>query len=528
MQQQVSSKEVEQHMGRTKFGRKVAQVHPYQGADTQNYEQFPAWTMPLDEQFNQLAYNGIIAHQFYCSEDEILRRGMGVIDAYVSKDPVKAVEIAAKARNEGFIRSINIMTLAKASKASIPAFKEYFDRIVLTPRDLVQFIDVMRETRGLGRAIKETMNKWIVTKLGEFYTIKYRNQFKDAISVAHTKFDGDGKAMLGDYVMGNDKTMGQVMEQFPAINAIETLKRINPLVDENRAIALINEHRLDWNAIKGIFHPTQAIWKVLGENMSAIALVQNLASLERNAGEDFVLDLVGRKISASFLERGKVFPFTLAQAYMHVTSPRIKTAIGRVIDSLALVHDFGKLGKVAVCPDVSSSMTGTLAMNVAMRHAGKNAGVPDGSMHVPIQVAAMFTGILCGAMKNARLLAWHDKLITEKELFDGNKEWRTPVKIMERLMHAGGGGTFMELPIKYLVDHDIAIDTLVLITDSEEWGEGWLGHWKAYKQKYPDARAFLIRIDLYPTRPFSGDDCERLGITQIYGFNDMVFKILLQ
>nr|MDO8110518.1 hypothetical protein [Candidatus Sigynarchaeota archaeon] len=515
-------------MPRTKFGRKVAGVQPYRTADTRNFENFPAWTMPLDEQFTQLAFNGIIAHQFYCSEDEILRRGMGVIDAFVQKDPAKALEIAAKARNEGFIRSVNIMTLAMASKVNITAFKEQFDRIVLTPRDLVQFIDVMRGTRGLGRAIKETMNKWIAAKLNEFYAIKYKNQLKDAISVAHTKLGEDGKALLGDYVMGNNERMADIMVKFNAINAIETLKRMNPLVDEARAIALIKENRLDWNAVKGIFHPTETIWKALGEQMSAIALVQNLASLERNAGADFVLDLVARKVTADFLRRGKVFPFTLAQAYMHVNDPRLKIAIGRVLDSFALEHDFGKLGRVAVCPDVSSSMTGPLAMNTVMRRVGKRAGLPEGSMLVPIQIAAMFAGILCGAMKDAYLIAWDTVVHTDKELFPRNKEWRTPTRIMACLMNRPGGGTFMEAPIKYLIEHGIAIDTLVLITDSEEWGEGWLGFWTQYKQAHPKARAFLIRIDLYPTRPFSGDDCERLGITQIYGFNDMVFKILLQ
>jgi len=524
----VSSKEVNEEMARTKFGRKIARVQPYRTADAVNYEHFPAWSMPLDEQFTQLAFNGIIAHQFYCSEDEILKRGMHVIDAFVQKDPLKAIEIAALARNEDFIRSVNIITLAKASSASLAAFKEYFDKIILTPRDLVQFIDVMRETRGLGRAIKETMNKWIVAKLGEFYAIKYRKQFKDAISVAHTKFDGDGNALLGDYVMGKEETLGAITEQFPAINAVETLKRINPLIDEARAIALIQEHRLDWNAVKGIFHPTAAIWKVLGEQMSAIALVQNLASLERNAGEAFVLDLVARKVTVTFLERGKVFPFTLAQAYMHVASPRIRLAIGKVLDSLALAHDFAKLGKIAVCPDVSGSMTNPLVFNKIIRRAGKHPGFPDANMLAPIQIAAMFAGILCGAMKDARLLAWTDKVYTEQDLFGHDKEWRTPTKIMDRLVHIQGGGTFMELPIQHIVEHDIAIDTLVLITDSEEWGEGWLGHWRRYKQRHPDARAFLIRVDLYPTRPFSGDDCERYGITQIYGFNDMVFKILLQ
>ncbi len=516
-------------MPRTKFGRKVAIATAYSKADATNYEAFPAWSMPLDEQFRQLAFNGIIAHQFYCSEDETLRRGMGVIEKFVKEDPARALGIAATARNEGFIRSVNITTLAKAS-GDLKAFKEHFDRIVLTPRDMVQFIDVMRASRGLGRAIKETMNKWVAAKLGEFYAIKYRNQLKDAIRLGHAKFDDEAKAMLADYVMENgEKEKREAIEaRFPAINAVEALKRINPLVDEARAIDLVTAARLDWNAVKGIFHPTPGIWKALAEQMSAIALVQNLASLERNAGAEFATDLVQRKVTAKFLERGKVFPHTLAQAYMHVKDPALKAAIGRALDSLALAHDFRKLGRVAVCPDISGSMTQPVAINRVMRRAGGKNGIPEGSMHVPIQVAAMLSGILAGAVHDSRLLAWDTVVKDEGALFGNDKEWRTPTRIMERLMHAGGGGTFMEAPIKYLIEHRVAVDTFVLVTDSEEWGEGWLGFWKQYKQAHPAARAFLVRIDLYPTRPFGGDDCEKLGITQIYGFNDMVFKVMLQ
>jgi len=516
-------------MARSKFGKKATIATAYGTADARNCEAFPAWSMPLEEQFKQLAFNGIIAHQFYCSEDEILRRGMGVIDTFVKENPAKALEIAAAARNEGFIRSVNITTLAKAS-TNTGAFKEYFDRIVLTPRDMVQFIDVMRASRGLGRAIKETMNKWIAAKLCEFWAIKYRNQLQDGIRLGHAKFDDEAKAMLADYVMENGEQAKRdaIAARFQAIAAVETLKRINPLVDEARAIDLVKAARLDWNAVKGIFHPTPGIWKALAEQMSAIALVQNLASLERNAGPDFALDIVKRKVTAEFLRRGKVFPFTLAQAYMHVNDRALKIAIGKVLDSLALAHDFSKLGRVAVCPDVSGSMTGPCFINFIMRRTGGRGGIPEGNMHVPIQVAAMIAGILAGATLDSRLLAWDTEVKDERALFGNDKEWRTPTRIMERLMGIAGGGTSMEAPVKYLVAHRVDVDTFVLVTDSEEWGEGWLGHWKQYKRAHPAARAFLVRVDLYPTRPFGGDDCEKYGITQIYGFSELAFKLMLQ
>ena len=503
-------------MVRSKFGRKLNRNLPYASANTKNYENFPAWTMSIEEQFKQLATNGIIAHQFYCDENEVIKRGIGIIKKYVRENPKKAVQIAVEARGKSFIRSINILTLAFAAAHDLNAFKSNFNVIIRTPRDIVQFIDIMRSTRGLGRGIKKAINDWLSWKLNTFYAIKYKTQLRDAIRLAHPKFEDEEKVALGDYIMDNPERLENCLKMHKQIDAFEAVKRMSPVTNEIEILQAMRNHRLDWNTIKGAIKPTPAIWKGFAENMSMIALVQNLASIERHAGADYAIHIVRNRVTIDNLQKGKVFPFKLVQAWFKVKSPDVKREIGKVIDSYSLKYDFSPLGKVTVAPDVSGSM---------------NWG--DGSFHNryshnPIQIAAIFSGILCGAMKDSTLLAWDTLVHTSDDLFPHLAEWKTPTKIMERIMNIGGGGTYMELPVKYMINHDIETDTFILITDSEEWGAGWLGDWKKYKRDHVNARAVLIRVDLYPTRPFSGDDCEQYDITQIYGFNDNVFRLLLE
>ena len=93
------------------------------------------------------------------------------------------------------------------------------------------------------------------------------------------------------------------------------------------------------------------------------------------------------------------------------------------------------------------------------------------------------------------------------------------VRALSRMV---GGGTYLEAPLDEMLRRDIAADNALFITDSEEWGRGWLGLWKAYRRKHPRARAFLLRLDPYRTQPFPPGEAEALGIRQIFGWSDAV------
>ena len=84
----------------------------------------------------------------------------------------------------------------------------------------------------------------------------------------------------------------------------------------------------------------------------------------------------------------------------------------------------------------------------------------------------------------------------------------------------------MEAPVEYMIKHRIMTDYAVFITDSMEYGKGWLAAWKQYKQLNPRAKAFLLRLDSYNTQPMPDDQAEKYGIHQIFGWNDSVIDYM--
>ncbi len=129
----------------------------------------------------------------------------------------------------------------------------------------------------------------------------------------------------------------------------------------------------------------------------------------------------------------------------------------------------------------------------------------------------MFTGFFSVGLRQVAVLPFH----TDVNPYSLRRE----APVLNHIRAIGdmtGGGTFMEAPLEKMLREDIRVDNALFITDSMEWGEGWLGHWKQYRRRNPLARAFLLRLDSYATQPFSPAEAESLGIHQIFGWSDAV------
>lgn len=68
----------------------------------------------------------------------------------------------------------------------------------------------------------------------------------------------------------------------------------------------------------------------------------------------------------------------------------------------------------------------------------------------------------------------------------------------------------------------------MFITDTEEWvGKGWLKAWVEYRKKVsPNAKAILLRIDAYNTRPFDDKEAVKNGVYQVFGWSDNVVSYI--
>ena len=141
-----------------------------------------------------------------------------------------------------------------------------------------------------------------------------------------------------------------------------------------------------------------------------------------------------------------------------------------------------------------------------------------GSAHLRFtEVSGMFTGFFSAGLEKVTVIPFD----TQARSYGLDRE----ASVLDHVRAIGkmtGGGTYLEAPILEMLRKGIDADNALFITDSEEWGKGWLGLWKQYRRRNPAAKAFLLRLDSYRTQPFPPGEAESLGIHQIFGWSDAV------
>lgn len=504
----------------------------YKSADTVNFEGFPAW-IPSDESYmEQILMTNSLENTFYVDQAKNIGDSIKFLEG--NEESVKCIEnfpdvktlarLAIKGRNEGYIRTINIVALCIIKKKDSVLFREIFNDIIRTGQDLLQFIEISKAMGISGSARRKAIKNWLKVKgLTPFYALKYRRALQVGVKLSRpSEKDFDEKQnVIVDYLMGKkpeNEYFAKLPKPLVLFEMISKVGEDGSYASENQIITAIKEGRLDYTAIKGIFTKdrpiTAKIWVALAEQMGTFALLRHLATFERNyifenpGLREQAYEIIEKRFTVENFKRAKIFPFRIYQAYHMVRDSRVKNILADALEQYVPQFNWDAFGKVCIAPDTSGSMGCSISSRSNMKYC---------------TVAAMFAGFLYKGIKNSVVYPFDtdvrhnlvrprsDSLITHIESLD------TP-----------GGGTYMEIPIRELLQRKEKVDTFISITDSVEWGEGWLAEWKDYKKNVnPNAVAFLIRIDPYRSQPYSQEDAVKYDIYSIYGWNDNVISYIL-
>ena len=158
--------------------------------------------------------------------------------------------------------------------------------------------------------------------------------------------------------------------------------------------------------------------------------------------------------------------------------------------------------KWVIAPDVSGSMSSPIGGSSILTYAS---------------VSAMFAGFFLKGISDVTFLPWNTEILP----YDVPRadSVMTHIRVITEM---GGGGTFMEAAVKHMLRKNIDTDYAVFLTDTEEYGSGWLAAWREYHELHPKAVAFVLRGDSYMTSPIPEDEAKRLNVYQIFGWNDSV------
>ncbi len=138
-----------------------------------------------------------------------------------------AVDMARKiiaGRNEGF-RTFPALGLVELSKRSPELFKAAFPEVIKDGDDLADFIAFCRARRGIGRAVKAAITKWLDNNAKPHYAQKYRRQLADAARLV--RYRGDKDPVWGyifAYYKDRMKTwtpakLQAALDKYPELNA---------------------------------------------------------------------------------------------------------------------------------------------------------------------------------------------------------------------------------------------------------------------------------------------------------------------
>ena len=504
----------------------------YKTADTLNLAGGKAWTMSNKARVEQLSMTGTLGHSFYANQKDAIE---GAIDVIKAADATILKDAIIRGRNEGYVRAFNILSLVYLSQKDPKLFQEAFSQVIHTGNDMMDFIQINDKIKGFGRSVKKAMHNWLETKMmskiGPYYALKYRNEIANAIRMS--RFKGNDpiyKFVLGSYlgsvvkgrdgdqkIMLDEKDIKTALKKYPKLKASEDVLKLLENDDDKsllKAAKLIDEHDLDVETLMGKANKfTPEIWDEIAKQSPTMRFMKYLDKFDREGVFDRQKSLYKEKLTVENLKKAKVFPFRLYIAFKNLSNQKVKNHLADVLNDYVKIYDWDVFNKHkwVVAPDVSGSMC----------HAIQRADGRGASSMSHSTVAGMFAGFFYKGLEDCEIIPWDSSV----------RNYNVPradsvITHINAIENANGGSTFMEAPIIHMLQRDIKADVCLFITDGMEWGSGWLNAWAEYKKRNPKAKAFLLRIDGYAQQPFSEEAAEKFGIYQIGGWSDNVVSYL--
>lgn len=448
---------------------------------------------------------------------------------------------------------------SEASKAIVNA--------VRTPTDLFTLMNYVRQFRGTGALVKDTLNNWIGVRNNErlaLQAVKYRQRngwtLRDILRVSHYKMgmenavrsnlidwiahrdsvsastlrtevvggktvvlDKDNRIQNGAKAPSKDKlaVLQDVRQNFSVIDGYYLANEAQSAKDVVRAV---EQNSLPWECVPDQWLRNVEVWEALVNDIGAMALVRNLGRLssinffQKSGNVDAVVRLL---TDADYIQKSKIHPFALLTARAVYKQGRgdkgsMTWAVnGSVVSALDKafflafknVKATGKLIMQGV--DISGSMWSD--WGGVKLDGGLSAAHAAGAM------ALVTARIEAEAGRTPTTLGFTHKLVDFGRLDNVNLEK------MDRKMHEMShhmGSTDARLLIDYATKNNIAVEAFIVYTDNEQNGYGHrtvTDALKEYRRK-TGIQARLISVAFTATNFSVADSSDPLQM-DIVGFD---------
>ena len=383
----------------------------------------------------------------------------------------------------------------------------------------MDFIEVAKTLRGFGRSLKRALADWIASNTNPYYAQKYRRQIADAIRLSRFK----GEDPIYAYVLdaypkvkgASAEKLARAYAEYPELAAHRDFVAAVESGDLASAARILDERNLDVNSLTAYYGKfDKALWAVVAKRSPVMRFVKYLAKFLREGV--LTPELLKAKVNVESLKKAKVFPFRLCTAYLAVVRGRGFSAEDKwVLDEIAdVMNDYAQSfdwsafagRRWMIAPDVSGSMSSPIGESSVLTYA---------------TVSAMFVGFFLKGIGDVKVLPWDTKV--RPYTVPRADSVMTHIDAITGMVY---GGTRMEAAVDDMLANGIETDCAVFLTDTEEYGRGWLAAWREYHKRQPQAVAFVLRGDSYATSPIPETEAEELNVYPVFGWNDSVIEYM--
>jgi 60 kDa SS-A/Ro ribonucleoprotein len=499
--------------------------------DTRNRAGGTAYNLSAKQGLAQYAATGCFGDTFYTSAKEQISE---VLKLAAQVEPEFVAKCAVYGRQKGYMKDMPAFLLAFLAAQGPEGVKlvgRTFPKVIDNGKMLRNFVQIIRSgqvgRKSFGTALKRFIRDWLDGRRPDQIfrdTVGNDPSMADVIKMVHpTPKDASRKALYG-YITGRPAE-GKQVDGKPAL----------PGWNPDELPLLVKEYEQykktkvkDGVALEVPNVPFQMLdslgldkdgWTRVARDAKWMMTRMNVNTFTRHGvfEDENTVDLVaGRLANPEEIKRARAFPYQLMMAYLMTTDApfKVREALQDAMEvAISNVPALG--GRVVICPDVSGSMHSPIT-------GSRGAGT---SRVQCVHVAALMTAAIMRQNRDAFVIPFADRL------YGMNINPRDSVMtIAKTIGQCPGGGTYLSLPLAYLVQEKAKVDHLIFISDNQSWMDSgvWgdatqtMQMWEMLKRTNPNAKMYCINIVPGSTTQAKN----RKDILNIGGFNDTVFDLL--
>ncbi|MBI6882701.1 TROVE domain-containing protein [Pseudomonas putida] len=454
-----------------------------------------------------LASTGTFNDTFYASGrdqlDLIHEHAQHVDDEFLAK-------LALYSRHSAFMKDMPALFCAMLIARQSQYAEHVFESVIDNARMLRNFVQMIRSgavgRKSLGSRAKRLVKNFI-GNMGDYAlwqaSIGNDPSLVDVIKLAHPKAKDERRNALYGYIMGRPVDVA-LLPDF--------IQQYEAFVNGNSREAPLNA---PFQKLTGLPLTTKE-WTQIAVNSKWQMARMNLNTFNRHGVfEDpaMVRLIADRLQDRENIISARAFPYQLMTAALNVNEDiphQIRGALEKAME-ISLENTPEIQGRTLVAVDVSGSM----GSPVTGRQQTKSSNVTC------LDAAALIGAAIRRKNKDAMILTF-DYTARELKVHRDAEVMTIATKIKQKL----GGGTNCGSVVQYLLDNNIGVENLIMVSDNESWADGWNSKlselWARYKKLHPKAR--MINCDITPNE--YSETSNRADTLRVAGFSDEVFNVM--